>query len=466
MKKTIVLFKNDLRLNDNPALSEAGDTSTILPIYIFDDALDKQKMGSASNYWLYHSLTDLNKSLEGNLLFFKGNYQIILEKLVQKYNITHIHWNRSYVPYEIDRDKDLKAFFLLHNVNVRTFNASLLFEPWTIIQNKTNLPYKVFTAFYRRCVDGPSPRGLYEKPKNLQFIKHNEATALEELELLSKNKWYEKFDDQWRIGETYTLEKLKLFLEKKITNYKGGRDFPALENTSRLSPHLHFGEISPHQIWSEVKKNFKFNTDTDFFLRELIWREFSYHLLFHFPQIHYKNIQQKFDHFPWDVNDIFLTHWQQGKTGYPIVDAGMRELWQTGYMHNRIRMVVASFLIKNLNIPWQMGASWFGDCLFDADLANNSASWQWVAGSGFDAAPYFRIFNPTTQAKKFDPKAEYIKKYVPELKNLPLKYIFEPWKAPDNVLKEAKVKIGITYPSPLVDLKDSRDNALSKFKNL
>lgn len=466
MKKTIVLFKNDLRLSDNPALFKASKTSHILPIYIFDEALDKYEMGSASKYWLYHSLTDLNKKLEGNLLLFKGNYKNILEKLVEKYSITDIYWNRSYTPYEIERDKNLKDFFLEKNVAVTSFNANLLFEPWIIVQNKTNLPYKVFTAYHRRCVDGPPPRDLYERPENIKFISHNEKTTINHLDLLPMNKWYEKFSHYWQIGEKNAFQKLTEFLNNKIHHYKEGRDFPDLQYTSYLSPHLHFGEISPHQIWWEVKKNFSINAQADFFLRELIWREFSYHLLYHFPQITHENIQRKFNHFPWHADKKNLVKWQQGQTGYPIIDAGMRELWQTGYMHNRVRMIVASFLIKNLNISWQTGAAWFWDCLLDADLANNSASWQWVAGSGFDAAPYFRIFNPTTQAKKFDAKAEYIKKYVPELKNLPLKYIFEPWNAPLLVLKESNVTIGLTYPFPIIDLKKSRDTALELFKGL
>jgi deoxyribodipyrimidine photo-lyase len=466
MKNTIVLFKNDLRLIDNPALWEACQTSKILPVYIFDDAFDTQKMGSASKYWLYHSLTDLNKNLQQNVLFFKGRYQDILENLVQKYDISDIYWNRSYTPYEIERDKTLKTFFLAKKINVKSFNAGLLFEPWTIVQNKTQNPYKVFTAFHRRCLDGSPPRDLYAKPNNIQFLKHLETTTIDHLDLLSQNKWYEKLDGQWEIGEKKAFEKLTLFLATKIDRYKEGRNYPTLKNTSYLSPHLHFGEISPHQIWWEVKKKFAENAQADFFLRELIWREFSYHLLYYFPQIPNQNILKKFDHFPWQMNDAFLKNWQQGETGYPIIDAGMRELWQTGYMHNRVRMLVASFLIKNLNIGWQEGAAWFWDCLLDADLANNSASWQWVAGSGFDAAPYFRIFNPTTQAIKFDPQAEYIKKYIPQLRKLPLKYIFEPWKAPPLVLKEANITIGATYPAPIIDLKESRENTLYLFKNL
>jgi deoxyribodipyrimidine photo-lyase len=274
-------------------------------------------------------------------------------------------------------------------------------------------------------------------------------------------------ESYWEIGEGAAQRKLHTFLERGLQNYKEYRNHPSKPNTSRLSPHLHFGEISPNQAWHAAQHYghaHRLENDLDCFLSELGWREFSYYLLYHFPDLPSKNFQSKFDHFPWQYDDAFLNVWQQGKTGYPIVDAGMRELWQTGYMHNRVRMIVASFLVKNLGIHWRQGADWFWDCLVDADLASNSASWQWVAGSGADAAPYFRIFNPILQGEKFDPDGDYTRRFVPELKNIPNKYLYNPWKAPEHVLKTSRVVLGTTYPRPIVDLEKSRDAALTAYQ--
>lgn len=272
----------------------------------------------------------------------------------------------------------------------------------------------------------------------------------------------------WHIGEKAASKKLSNFLEHGLLGYKEGRNQPASKHVSHLSPHLHFGEISPNQVWQEAQKTRspRFATDLNHFLSELGWREFSYNLLFHVPNLPWKNFQKKFDSFPWQYNPKALKAWQRGQTGYPLVDAGMRELWQTGYMHNRVRMVAASFLVKNLLMHWHHGESWFWDCLVDADLANNSASWQWVAGSGADAAPYFRIFNPVTQGEKFDPDGIYTRALVPELGRLPSKYLFSPWKATDTVLKQAGVKLGVTYPKPIVDLAFSRERALDAYAML
>ena len=286
-------------------------------------------------------------------------------------------------------------------------------------------------------------------------------------QLNGKDKPIEKV---WNIGEKAAHSKLDYFIEYKLDSYKTNRDVPKLSHTSMLSAHLHFGEISPIQVWEAVNTTGKLNTksdsDLEHFLSELIWREFSIYLLYHFENLHKDNFVKKFDNFPWQTNNKLLKAWQQGKTGYPIIDACMRELWQTGYMHNRVRMIVASFLVKNLNIHWHKGRDWFWDCLVDADLANNSASWQWVAGCGADAAPYFRIFNPITQGEKFDKDGEYTKKYLPELKHLPAKYLFKPWQAPDNILKAAKVNLGKDYPLPIVDLPTTREHALRAYEEL
>ena len=281
--------------------------------------------------------------------------------------------------------------------------------------------------------------------------------------------WHEKLSDQWDIGEIAANKKLSDFVEDGLMNYKEGRNFPAQKNVSRLSPHLHFGEISPNQIWYRIEQisdpNYS-EKDLSHFKSEIGWREFSYSLLYHNRNLQSDNLYKKFDVFPWAENDDHLKKWQSGNTGYPIVDAAMRELWQTGYMHNRSRMIVGSFLVKNLLIHWNHGERWFWDCLLDADMASNSASWQWVAGSGADAAPYFRIFNPVMQGQKFDPDGAYTKKFIPELKDVPVKYLFNPWEAPKSILDKAGVELGLDYPMPIVNMQDSRDRALQAFDTI
>jgi deoxyribodipyrimidine photo-lyase len=277
--------------------------------------------------------------------------------------------------------------------------------------------------------------------------------------LTPRIRWDKKLEPHWDISESGAKKQLALFLKDGLGGYKEGRNFPGKAHASRLSPYLHSGEISPNQVWHAANLRGD-SADIDNFCSELGWREFSYSLLHHFPALPHENWQKKFDHFPWKNDREDLSRWKKGMTGYPIVDAGMRELWQTGYMHNRVRMIVASFLIKNLLVDWRHGARWFWDCLVDADLANNSASWQWVAGSGADAAPYFRIFNPIGQGEKFDGDGAYTRKYVPELAKMPEKYLFQPWKAPNDVLSKAGVILGRTYPSPIVDIALSRAKAL------
>jgi deoxyribodipyrimidine photo-lyase len=289
------------------------------------------------------------------------------------------------------------------------------------------------------------------------------AKALDELKLLPKEQWDTGFKEHWQPGEKGAKNALNAFLSQGIHDYKDGRDRPALKAISRLSPHLHFGDISPRQV-IDALKTMEDNDNVEHFKREIRWREFSYYLLYHFPGLPTQNLKTNFDQFPWGNNAEFIKRWQQGQTGYPMVDAGMRELWQTGYMHNRVRMITASFLIKNLLVDWRVGAQWFWDCLVDADLASNSASWQWVAGCGTDASPYFRIFNPITQGEKFDPKGEYTRHFVPELKDLPDKYLYRPWEAPEAVLKAAKVSLGTNYPNPIIDVKTSRLKALDAYQ--
>ena len=470
MKKGTAIhwFRQDLRLSDNPALDSAAQYETLIPIYILDEVNSGEfKMGAASKWWLHQSLTKLNESLDGKLLVYQGNPHEILNKLIEEQEVSYVTWNRCYEPWRIDRDKEIKRNFEDKNVAVESFSASLLWEPWTISKDD-GTPYRVFTPFYKKgCLNSEEPRLPAGKVdlSNL-YSEDLSSDSITDLNLLPTIKWYESFEEEWNPGEIGAEQNLNSFLDSGLLNYKEGRNFPSQEFVSRLSPHLHFGEISPNEVWYRAKTKEGISgieKSLAHFHSELGWREFSYYLLYHFPDLPNKNFQEKFDIFPWQENEEFLALWQKGNTGYPIVDAGMRELWQTGYMHNRLRMIVGSFLVKNLLIDWRFGERWFWDCLVDADLASNSASWQWVAGSGADAAPYFRIFNPITQGLKFDPEGEYTKKYVPELRDLPNKYLFSPWEAPENILADAGIELGKNYPKPMVDLKLSRETALEAF---
>ncbi|MBL41348.1 MAG: deoxyribodipyrimidine photolyase [Rhodospirillaceae bacterium] len=467
---SIVWFRYDLRVNDNPALNAACKNSSVLPIYIFDNKnFDKFQMGSASRWWLHHSLIELNKSLNSSLSIYIGDPIRIIKKIIEKFQIKNIYWNRCYDPNSIRRDKDIKNKLTCDNINIFTFNGSVLWEPWTILKDDKT-PYKVFTPYYKKgCLNAAKPRPPIDFNNNSVLHKDNtNSIDIDGLNLLDKKSWYLKFHKYWKPGEKKARDMLNNFLSTGINDYKEGRNFPSKKNVSKLSPYIHFGEISVNQIWYAILNNPKLNNDknVDHFLSELGWREFSNYLLYHFPKIVDTNLQAKFDKFPWVNDKNYLNCWQKGQTGYPIVDAGMRELWKTGYMHNRVRMIVGSFLVKNLLIDWRKGEEWFWDCLLDADLASNSASWQWVAGSGADAAPYFRIFNPILQAKKFDPNGDYIKQFLPVLRGLPNKYLFSPWEAPENILEKSNIILGKNYPKPIIDIKLSRDKALDLFKQI
>lgn len=465
--KVIHWFRQDLRLTDNPALFEAAKHGSVLPIYILDDdnAAD-YKMGCASRFWLHHSLSALNESLGQSLSLYCGDPLRILSDLCSRYRISRIFWNRCYEPWRIDRDKRIKEHLKHLGIEVGSYNGSLLWEPWTISKDNS-MPYKVFTPFYRKgCFSASLPRQPLAEAESVSFFKDRAASlSISDLKLLPKIGWDKKMGKYWAFGETAAHDCLVKFLESGISGYKEGRNYPAKSFVSRLSPYLHFGEISPNQVWYAVKQ-LGDNINTDHFCSELGWREFSYNQLYYNPELPKKNLQAKFDAFPWQNDSEKLRAWQRGVTGIPMVDAGMRELWETGYMHNRVRMIVGSFLVKNLLCDWRLGERWFWDCLVDADLANNSASWQWVAGCGADAAPYFRIFNPVTQGEKFDPDGEYIRRYIPELTNLPNRYLFSPWETPQAVLTTAGVELGVNYPKPIVDLPLSRQQALMAFASL
>ena len=470
-KLSIFWFRQDLRLADNPGLSEAISKGIVLPIYIYDDINSNEyEMGSASKWWLHNSLEKLNDSLNNKLSVYKGDALKILESLTKSYDVESISWNRCYEPWRIKRDKNIKSEIEKKGIEVNTFNGSLLWEPFNILKTD-GTPYRVFSPYYRKgCLNAAPPRIPLKSPEISSLFKdeYNKLT-IEDLSLIPKVHWFDEMEKLWKPGEVGAQEKLYDFLDDGLVGYKEGRNFPSQKNVSQLSPHIHLGEISPNQVWYAAKQKEDetgIEKDLAHFLSELGWREFSYNLLYHFPTLPRENLQKKFDNFPWQENTDFSDKWKKGLTGYPIVDAGMRELWQTGYMHNRVRMIVGSFLVKNLLLHWHEGEKWFWDCLIDADLASNSASWQWVAGSGADAAPYFRIFNPISQGIKFDPEGEYTKKFLPELKDLPIKYLYSPWEAPADVLEQANIKLGENYPKPIVDLKESREKALDAFDKI
>lgn len=466
---SIVWFRQDLRLSDNPALVAAAELGKILPIYIDDTSTPTEfQLGAASKVWLRHSLNQLNKSLKQRLNTYKGKPQEILSDLVKRFKISDVFWNQCFEPWSRTQEKHVKAMLTKLNIDYSEFNGSYLWHPGTILKDDGSY-YKVFTAYKKKSV-GFQKRKPVSNVKTLSLVKDNSnSCSIESLELLPAIDWDTKIEKTWNIGEDGAKHALDEFIENGLSGYKKGRDFPSLQQTSKLSPHLHFGEISPAQIVEAIFSSGYFDineTDTEHFLSEVIWREFSCYLMYHFKDLHCDNFQKSFNGFPWKSQPKKLAAWQTGNTGYPVIDAGMRELWQTGYMHNRVRMLVASFLVKNLMIHWHKGRDWFWDCLVDADLANNSASWQWVAGSGADAAPYFRIFNPVTQGEKFDKDGAYTRKFVPEISSLPDKYLHKPWLAPENIREEAGVILGKTYPNPIVDLAETRNQALEAYKKL
>jgi len=460
---TIIWFRQDLRLSDNPAFAAACDREApIIALYILDDeSADDWPIGGAGRWWLHQSLHALDqslKSLGSKLTLRRGDSNEILAEIADETNAGAVYWNRCYEPASIVRDRKIKSQFQEKDLDVRSFNGSLLAEPWDV-ETKTGTPYRVFTPFWNTLVKSISIAKPLSAPKSLPECRLKlSSDALDDWALEPKTPdWAGGLRDTWHPGESSAQRRLETFIEDGLSHYAAGRDIPSEDFTSRLSPHLHWGEISPRQIWSALEHASESLGDIEKMKSELGWREFSYHLLYHIPQLPKENLRQEFNAFPWASNDDKLRAWQKGRTGYPIVDAGMRQLWQTGWMHNRVRMIAASFLVKHLLQPWQMGASWFWDTLVDADLASNSASWQWVAGCGADAAPYFRIFNPVLQGEKFDPDGLYVKHWVPELSDVPPKKVHKPW-----TLETPPA----TYPAPVIDLAEGRNRALKAYETM
>ncbi|GGX74310.1 deoxyribodipyrimidine photo-lyase [Litorimonas cladophorae] len=466
LKPVLVWLRRDLRLADNPALHTAVESGKPLILLYIKETNAARETGGASGVWLHHSLTALSKDIElkgGCLVLRSGEAAEILDDIIEQTGADEIHWNRRYEGWARDVDAAIKTDLKNRGIKVESHKANLLIEPWEV-ETKTGGFYKVFTPFWRAAksvftVDEPLSAPEEIKP----FAGDLDSDDLADWGLLPTDPdWGSKMMALHSPGEAGAADRLASFLDGPVEDYAEQRDRPDDENgTSRLSPHLAFGEISPRQIWTATKNNYYVS---DKFLTEIGWREFSYTLLFYNPQLASENYKSDFDKFEWASDEAKVEAWRHGQTGYPFVDAGMRELWQTGWQHNRVRMVCASFLIKHLLTDWRVGEAWYWDTLLEADPASNAASWQWVAGSGADASPYFRIFNPFSQGEKFDKNGDYVRKYLPELKNLPNKYLNQPWTAPAEVLAKAGVKLGETYPKPVVDHKAARERALAAYK--
>lgn len=473
MKTCIVWLRQDLRLTDNPALYHAAQQSdVVVPVYIHaPEELEPWAPGAASRWWRHHSLTALHDALRARgsrLVIRRGASRESLQRLIRETGAGAVYWNHLYEPQAARRDKHIAAWLREQGIEVHAYHGNLLYPPGSVL-NKEHKPFRVFTPFWRACRqqglgDPPLP-----PPESLGECRLKSETV-EALALLPKIAWDHGLYTHWTPGENAARQQLQSFCDETLQDYEKGRDRPGRAGTSRLSPHLAFGELSPRQGVGAVLNSFMNNatqgSGMDTFLSELGWREFAYHTLHHFPRVTDQPLNPRYEAFPWRNDQRLLQAWQQGETGFPIIDAGMRQLWHTGWMHNRVRMIVASFLTKNGLQPWQTGARWFWDTLVDADLASNSFNWQWVAGCGLDAAPYFRIFNPVRQSERFDPNGGYLSEWLPELAGLPLRWLHTPWLAPAEIQHTCNVRIGVDYPAPTLDLNNSRKRALLLFRRL
>ena len=462
---TIVWLRRDLRLTDNPALHAAVESGKPLVLLYIDEANRGRALGGAAEVWLHHSLSSLMQSITaigGQLVLRRGKAANILDEIIEQTGADEVHWNRRYEGWARDIDEAIKTDLKSRGLKAESHKANLLIEPWEVA-TKTGGFYKVFTPFWRAAKNVFTVDAPLGTPQTLTCASDMPSDDLAAWGFLPVTPdWGSKMLTHHTPGEAGAMERLTDFLNGPVETYAEQRDNPAnASGTSKLAPHMAYGEISPRQVWVTAKQS---ERDTEPFLRQIGWREFSYTLLFYNPELATKNYKPYFDKFEWKSDDEKVEAWRHGLTGYPFVDAGMRELWQTGWQHNRVRMVCASFLIKHLLTDWRVGEAWYWDTLLEADPASNAASWQWVAGSGADAAPYFRIFNPFSQGEKFDKEGDYVRKYVPELKGLPKKYLNQPWTAPQDVLDKAGVVLGETYPRPVVDHKQARELALAGYK--
>jgi deoxyribodipyrimidine photo-lyase len=474
---TLVWFKHDLRLADNPALHAAAERGAVVPVFLWTpDEEGQWAPGGAHRWWLHHSLQSLDADLRDRglrLLLRREPSERTLRDLLDATGADAVYWNRRYEPNLLTRDDAILQSLRDDDINAKTFEGQLLHDP-DDVQTTSGGPYHVYTPFWKKLMKRgldvgtplPAPAiGPEHAPPDWP-----DSLALDDLALLPEARdgvdWADGLRATWTPGESAAHERLQYALDHVIATYETDRDRPDRDGTSRLSPRLHHGELSPRQVWTAVSDWADENDaheEAEPFLQELVWREFSYHMLHHYPSTPTQNYKDKFDGFSWEDNDDWLDRWQRGQTGYPIVDAGMRQLYETGWMHNRVRMIVGSFLTKDLMIGWWHGAEWFWDTLVDGNLASNTMGWQWSAGSGADAQPFFRIFNPTSQGERHDPNGDYVRRWVPELADLPTEHLHAPWTAPDEVLQDAGVTLGDTYPEPIVDHSEMRDVALDAY---
>ena len=469
MSSIIVWFRQDLRLEDNAAWKEALDSGLpVVPVFIWaSEEAGCWQLGGASRWWLHHALVDLADQLQSvgsRLIVKKGDSDITLESLIKETGARSVYWNRCYEPHRVQLDGRIKSELKKVGVAASSWNSCLLREPWELATGAGN-PYKVYTPYANACAKLDDPQPLVVNSSPAPPLSWPKSESIESLGLLPSKDWASGFSDAWDPTRKGGLQRMNTFLSHAVGDYAEGRDFPDVDGTSRLSPYLHWGQIGPREVLAAIRSKRK-GVGIDIFHREIIWREFAHHVLYHFPDTPVEPLQRKFGQFPWRNKPVELKAWQNGQTGYPIVDAGMRQLWKTGWMHNRVRMIVASFLVKHLLHSWEDGALWFWDTLVDADLASNTLGWQWAGGCGADAAPYFRIFNPIIQSQKFDKAGEYIRAYVPELKDVPLTYLHTPWDMPEPVQNACGCRIGVTYPAPIIEHKLGRERALAALASI
>lgn len=457
----LVWFRNDLRLEDNPALAYAlRHHESVLCVYIDEDAGSDDP--AANRWWLREALLDLHDRLHGRLRYRSGHAQTVLDSLISAHRVEAVYWNRRYQPQSREQDTVIKAWLKDIGLKVASFTGNLLSEPWEI-SKPDGAPYRVFTPYYKSVLKFglAEPQDGLAEP-GLSALVQPDPPTRDPIQALPVRDWMNGFADNWQATRVGALETLNTFADGALSRYPDDRNLPSKRGCSRLSPYLHFGQLSPREVARRVSGL----DGADSFVRELIWREFGHYVLFHWPDSLDQPMDRRFDALPWRDDEPGLSAWKRGRTGIPLVDAGMRELWHTGYMHNRVRMVVASLLTKHLLIDWREGARWFEYALLDADLATNRMGWQWCAGSGVDAAPYFRIFNPVAQGERFDPQGDYVRRWVPELAQLPDKWLHKPWEAPAAVLSGCGVSLGRHYPKPLIDLKAGRERALKLWDHI
>ncbi|MBU8541327.1 cryptochrome/photolyase family protein [Falsiroseomonas tokyonensis] len=471
---SLLWFRHDLRLSDHPALLAAvAGGRPLLPVFVLDDAAaGPHRPGGAARWWLRGSLAALGRDLAARgapLLLARGRAETVLPALAAAIGAGTVHAGRGYEPWARAQSRRVHEALADGGRSLALHTTALLREPHGF-GAASGKPYAVYTPFAKTLLAAGDPPAPRPAPDRLAGLPHPPGgETLEALGLYpvpGEPDWARGFDKTWQPGEAGAQARLARFVAGALGRYGTDRNIPGIEGSSGLSPHLHWGEVSPGQVWHAARAAGAEAGQTETFLKEILWREFSYHLLWHRPELPEVPLRAEFSRFPWQADAALLAAWQRGRTGYPVVDAGMRQLWQTGWMHNRVRMIAASLLVKHLLQPWQDGAAWFWDTLVDADLASNSASWQWVAGCGTDAAPYFRVFNPILQGEKFDAEGRYVRRWVPELARLPNAFLHKPWEAPSEVLAAAGVRLGTSYPRPVVDHAKGRARALEAFAAL